>query len=551
MCNLIAMMEAKLTMKVVLSPKKDIRFVAVIISLIFSCIVLAYNQPTNGDAIVYFRSAIAYGEGGISAALYYYGWPFFSLLLHYITSFTHISLLNAGLLLNTILCALLVWGFISIIKALGGNYRMQCIAAMIILIYPYINHFRDNILRDMGYWAFYIVAMLYIIRFSNQRNWRNAILWNIAIGLATLFRIEGVIFAAFAPLFILFDPSLRFSSRIGNCLKLYSLPILIVLIGLIAILVIGDFHFLQSSRINEVLVQIQLGGSKSLNVLQTAASQASTYILNYYARHNSMAFVLGGLFTIFCTQIIINLGPVYSVLALHGVLKQRMQIKWNGKAIITSFTVINLMLFAWFMSQRLFISKRYTTGLALLLLIFVVYSVASILEKPRRKRSITRSCAIFLVAIALCYNLIGGLGHFGTNKSYIVKAGKWLKENSSSEDPIYSNTVQVFLYTERTGNNAWDIDLDRINAMQKNGKNGPDALQFNLIQNQHVFKGQTEKFISTLLNSPTQYDYLVLELSRHHDNEIAEKLEGKLDVEKVKTFQNKKGDRVYIYKVVD
>ncbi|GEM_PF-3155400 len=545
------MMEAKLTMKIFLSPKKDNRFTAIIISLIFSCIVLIHNQPTNGDAAVYFRSSIAYSEGGISAAIYYYAWPFFSIVLHYVSRLTSLSLLNSGLLINTVLCALLVWGFITIIKELGGNYQTQLIAAVVILLYPYINHFRDNILRDMGYWTFYILAFLYLLRFSAAHRWRYAILWNIAIALATLFRIEGILFAAFAPLFILFKPTLRLPARIGNCLKIYMIPIAIVIAGLITLYSIGTLDFLQGSRVSELLKQIQGGGSKILSALELASTQASTYVLDFYSRHNGLVFVLGGLLGILCNQIVVNLGPVYAILTLHGFLGRRTAFTWDGKAIIVSFATINLLLFAWFMTQHLFISKRYTTAFSLLLLLFVVYSISGIIENYQRKRSMGKGALMLLLILALCYNFIGSLGHFGTNKTYLVEAGQWLKAHSSSKHPIYSNSAQILLYAGRTGNKAWDIDTNKINLTDPEFLGNPEKIETNIVINKHLFRGQTEKMINVLLKSSTPYDYIVLELSRHRSNKIADELEEKLDVERMKVFSNKKGDRVYIYKAVD
>src|SRR6185437_14432921 len=114
----------------------------------------------------------------------------------------------------------------------GGDRQTQIFAAIVILLFPYLNHDRDNILRDFGYYAFGLISLYYFIRYFKYPNWRNAICWNVSIVIATLFRVEGLILSALAPLALLFQTQVEFKQRFTSLIKIYSLPFIIALIYL-------------------------------------------------------------------------------------------------------------------------------------------------------------------------------------------------------------------------------------------------------------------------------------------------------------------------------
>ncbi len=185
-----------------LSPGQRLYFLAILGSIILSWL-LNRNALINPDGVLYIQTAQAFLQGGLDAALAVYKWPFYSILIALIHQITQLSMDNAAILLNTFLCILIVTGFISLVKRLGGNYQVQVCAAIIILLHTGLNDHRAYIIRDFGHWAFMLYAVYFLIVYAQNRQLRYALAFGCSIFIAFLFRTEALFILLFAPLALL------------------------------------------------------------------------------------------------------------------------------------------------------------------------------------------------------------------------------------------------------------------------------------------------------------------------------------------------------------
>src|SRR3990167_10792551 len=180
---------------------------AIIISILLSLSMNMSRPLVNPDAICYLSSAESMGEYGIKAAMQLCGqakWPFYSMLIYGFVTMSHLSYVIAAYILDGFFSLFSVVMFILIVKKLGGSRRVLWLAAMVILLSHQFNSVREYIIRDHGFWAFYLISMFLLIRYYKQSTWQIALSWNISLMIATLFRIEGAFFLFAIPFFTLF-----------------------------------------------------------------------------------------------------------------------------------------------------------------------------------------------------------------------------------------------------------------------------------------------------------------------------------------------------------
>ena len=159
------------------------------LSILFSILELLPANPIDTDALYYVRAGQAYLQGGVHAALLMYRWPFFSILSAWLTQLTGFEIQTSLHVINTLLQAMIVVCFIALVKQLGADARTQRFAALVILIYPFLNYIRVYATRDSGYWAFGLLAVYFLLKFMATARLRYALLWGIAMGVASLFPI--------------------------------------------------------------------------------------------------------------------------------------------------------------------------------------------------------------------------------------------------------------------------------------------------------------------------------------------------------------------------
>jgi uncharacterized protein with PQ loop repeat len=119
----------------------DIRWTAVVASLVLSLFTLLLQETPNADAYTDARTAEIFLVDGIIAAYQHYSWATYSILIG-IVSTTGLDVFSAGLLVNAMFYAILVYAFLSIVKQINDSEPLLAIAAICILVYPQLNEYR-------------------------------------------------------------------------------------------------------------------------------------------------------------------------------------------------------------------------------------------------------------------------------------------------------------------------------------------------------------------------------------------------------------------------
>lgn len=493
------------------------RWLIIGVSIVFSLIILWHQQPSNGDALVYINTAKAYAHEGLRAALASYPWPWFSLLLYYSSQWLHLSYVMAGTVLNTLFITGIVLCFVRLSKALSGHLSAHSYypltAAIVILSFPYLNHFRDDILRDAGYYFFALSSVYYFLQYLRHADWRNALLWNVTVLLAALFRVEGVIFAVLMPLGVLCKAQSSVLLRIYNSLKLYIMPAIVSLLALLIFAVqFPHLSLLHDTRIAELQSQFSQGLVASMTSIITAADQLKIHVLGPYGQHDALTIMVFGILGIVLSNIYTTLGFFNTIFAVYGWRLRLLLSDESNKIAFYGYLSVNALICLAATSQLLFLSARYSFFGVLLLLLIASTSMTHVFLHWRT----TRTYKLLAVAAigAIIYNLVASLGHFGTSKTYIIQAAQWLNQHTPSASAIYTNDTQLAIYVQ---------------------------------QDVHVERGEPAAFIAALKRN--HVDYVAIN-SKANDIALTALLEQSMSVKKIADFGHGDGAQLTIYQKI-
>jgi len=482
------------------------------VSLLLSAWIGYRENVINPDAICYIKSAEAVGTAGIQAAANVCGqskWIFFSILIYAVSAVTHLSSILSAYFLDSIFSAISVLTFIYIVRLLNGSLSTLWLAVGVILLAHDFDSVREYIVRDHGFWAFYLISIANLLIFFRVLQWRYALLWFIAIVIATLFRIEGAVFLLLLPFSAFFLKQtvfIRFKAFFQ--LTLFTLLAVGALVAFFAIF--SQHSISQVSRLGELHYKlIHVGGMITAN-FQAASIGLAQHVLNPVATKdaNFVLFILLAVW--YAVSVISSLSCVYAILVIYALWKKILLLDIPARLVIYGCMLINVAITIIFLAENMFMSKRYLIALTLLFLLWVPFA----LDKLIQKRSEMPKWLLPLVALSIIVTSLGGIFDFGYSKAYMREAGKWLAENTPEKAAIFSNDEQVLYYSAHYGQTIFD---------------------------------QPHSLTALLQGKWENYDYLVFRESKS-ESEINVIIQMKLS--RIQTFANKRGDRVIIYKVL-
>lgn len=494
----------------VIQQRKTIYFIAAVLSLILSIWASFRSAIINPDAICYLQSA-ATMKFGLHAAMNLCGqarWPFYSALIYYFSGFTHFSYTQSAFILDGLFSLISVVTFIAIVRFFTDNIRTLLFAALIILLCHDFNAVREYIIRDHGFWAFYLLSILFLLHFMRTPNWRYALGWSSSLIIATLFRIEGLFFLLFLPFCTVLNNQL--GSRWRSFFQLNSLTIFAGFLAGIILLLHPHQSINQMGRMDDLSFQLFHGINTITQHFHDNVEILKTQILNQYSAHDAALILSLVLICWYILNIVGSVSPIFAFLITYSWWNKLFRADKSAKIVLWSYIFINIAITTIFLAERMFFSKRYLVALALTLLIWAPFALEN-LSQQWVKRRWPLSMVLFLILISA----LSGIFDFGYSKAYIRDAGYWLEMNMPKTAKFYSNDYQLMYYSHYFGESLFT-------KAQEFSANNP-------LEN----------------NTWKQYDYLAL---RFNKKDLPPKAIKELGSPLI-TFVNKRGDAVSIYQI--
>lgn len=488
---------------------------AILTSILLSCLLGYRHSVINPDGICYLLSAEMLGSASLKDVMQLCPqsqWPFYSAMIYVFAQLSHFSYGISAALLNASLSLVSVITFISIVKLLGGNKRVLWLAALVILFDHQFNILRDDVIRDHGFWAFYLISIYLLLKYFREPTWFTALLWGMSLALATLFRIEGAIFLLGMPFVAWFNVQDAWLVRAKHFIRL-NFPVLTVCFAYIIWQVLHPHPTQELGRVNEVIHQLQHAIFILGERFQTVQQALIQFVLPIEAIPDAGVAVFVMWIGLYLYNVAITLSCVYTLLVLYAC-KNRTAIKTTP--VIWGYFFFNLALTMIFLAESLFISKRYLIALSLLLMLWVPFAIDDLIQKWSSKRHrVLLSC----IALLFFVSALGGVVEFGRSKFFVRSAGTFIAETIPVNAKLYVNDFQLMYYTRHFGANIFKVL--------------PAYLQMD-----NIIHGQWK-----------QYDYLALRLRKKDNSAIAGLLTELSDIKPVKIFSDMHGNRVAVYKL--
>lgn len=500
--------------------EKQIYVVALLTSIALSYLIGYRNAVINPDGICYLLSAQTVGSASFKDVMHLCPqsqWPFYSTLIYALVQISHLSYAAAAYLLNGLLTLISVVTFIKIIKELGGTSRVLWLAALVILFAHQFNNLRDNIIRDHGFWAFYLISFYLLLKYFREPKWTTALAWNASLAIATLFRIEGIIFLLAMPLISWFCMSYSFKER-AKSFFILNLPLILIGMVLAAWQLSHPQETMQKlGRVSEVIHQLQNGFFILADRFHTSRVALIEHVLPAESTPDASIVLFMTLITWYLYNVMITLSWGYVALIIYAWISRAVVFTSKSAVVVYGYVIVNFIMTLGFLAEHLFISKRYLIAMALTMMVWVPFALNDLIKKW--SCSLRLRILLSLVSLVVFMSALSGIFEFGQSKFYIRTAGNWVANNVPANATLYANDFQLMYYTQHFHTQIFEIL--------------PTYLKINTIA-----QGQWKN-----------YDYLALRLRNKEVGEMAAVLQELNGIVPIQVFSNKRGNRVAIYKI--
>ncbi len=407
-------------------------------SLLLSAWLIALDPLINRDAIIYLRSADAYLRDGFAASQQLYGRPILPICMAMVHKFTGIPMVYAGLILVSLAYALMCSAFVATVHTLGGDRRVQLIAAIVIISHPMLNHSRSSIMRDPIYWAFLLMAFRELLLYLQQPNLAHRLRWFAYVLLATLFRFEGAFFAVLAPLSLLFTPGLE--QRLRHCLYLLVPQFLLVMLATAGYLALSSDGGLLFPAIEKYITRLQSVPAEFGEIAQNSADA----LLTFTAREDAAFAAVTSLVALLALNICRAMTWPWVITLLWGATKNLTgRFRPEHSALLLAHLLIGLFYLSLFLFINRFMLERYGSQVVIFLLLYIPFVLNSLWHAKGGawKRVLV---ATLLLGMTL------DSAHTGAgDKAFIRDAAQWVEEETPKQSSVVSNSKYIGYFGNR------------------------------------------------------------------------------------------------------
>jgi hypothetical protein len=400
-------------------------------SLLLSWIAVLGAVTVNRDAAFYLDIGQTFLDHGVAAAYQRFNWPWFSVLLgasHWLT----------GLAIETcayLWCALFMAGTCALVVACVQQ-RLPAAgywACLIVLAMPALNQFRNDILREFGFWFFCLLALWLVLRWQIRGGWIRAALVSLAVLLAALFRLEALLLVPALALWQL--PQARTRAGCLGLLQLNALPLLGASLAVVFLLLYGEISVSRAQYYFDLVDPRKLFGA-----FRQLSEQFAGTLINKYSTDDAGQIIFFGLLATLLLAFIKLFGPFALPFMYRGSWRAFKHYWLEFRPFAWSALLYAGVLMMFFVQQQ-FINSRYVSFLNLLVVPLVTIGVMIFAEHfPRLTKA--------LVAIALLV-MLSNVISLGAKKTHYVAAGAWVAQHIEADAPVYYDDARIAYYAGR------------------------------------------------------------------------------------------------------
>jgi hypothetical protein len=459
MFNLLEQLENK-------SPAQLKAGIVLLASLIAIQVQYIQHGWINPDSVLYFEAARLFANAEWKAGFEVFPWPFYALWIATVHSLTSFNIHFSAQILNVVFFAIATFSFLNIIQLAGGKQRQLIAGAIIWLSAPYmIGDVLEMLMRDEGFWAFYLTALVFFIRFYQRHAWSDAILWQVAMIVATLFRIEGFLFLILLPTALLTDSSQPFRNRVRYFLTGHSISLIIGLI-LVLTVISGVIPKTSLGRLNEIFT---LNIIQEFTALFRQKSQImSDQVLGKYLEEFAIPGLLLTFVYVIASKVLSATGLVHTGLAVMGIKYRKLMMNPQVTRLLLAVATIAIVNMALIIGKVFVLSSRYVLALSIILMVFAAFYLASLLSHHVKSVKYRKWLIPTLLGLLLIYGVKNVLPK-REGYNHMQHAVEWLKTHNTGNAPVFYDESRLRYYAEEPYTSAQVAPNDYLKQFLSNG----------------------------------------------------------------------------------
>jgi len=355
----------------------------------------------NPDSVLYLEAAKFFSNGNWKAGFEVFSWPFYSLCITLVNKITQLGVHFSAQILNVLFFAIATYSYLKIIQLAGGKQRQIIAGALIWLSAQYmIGGVLEMLMRDEGFWAFYLLSLVFFIRFYQQHQLKDALLWQVCIIIATLFRIEAILYLMFLPAILPLQSGYNIKKKWMLLLSANAINISLAMIIVMAFSFNDSLSSNLLGRLNEVFTtNLWQQFTQQLN---EKSSIMSSQVLGEYLNEFATEGLLITFLYVMSVRIISSTGISIVILSAFAIKNHQRLFNPFAFQVLSATAIIALINMALIITKVFVLSGRYVLALSFILMIFAAFFFAELLYKNQQNKKIK------WLVIALVVFMLGG-----------------------------------------------------------------------------------------------------------------------------------------------
>jgi len=402
--------------------------------LITAVIIWVHHGWINDDSVLYFEVAKSFSAGEWQAGLKLYNWPFYSLLISITHDLTKLDIQTSAQLLNILFFSITTCSFLSLIRMAGGDKFTILSGALLLFSSTYIvGDILPMLLRDQGFWAFFLAAILCFIKYLKTEKLRHAVLWQIFMLTAMLFRIEAITFLLLLPM-VLFLAKRKNAWKMflsAQSINLLSLAIILVILMLHPSMQLSDF-----GRIHEAVNIFHHNYIQITEVLSQKSELMGKHVLGSFLDEYSLMGVIMTLGCIIVIKAASTPGWIISILAAYTWRNPLIKIDKEAQHVMLWILALAIINSTMILLSTFVLSARYLISFAFIIMIFASFQLAYLI-KSRQLQSKLKYGLVIVLLMVLVIGFINNLLPKSKASNYEKEAVTWLLHENVNHLPVF------------------------------------------------------------------------------------------------------------------
>jgi hypothetical protein len=420
----------------------------------------------NNDSVLYFEAARLFALGEWQQGFKLFPWPLYSGLIALVHTISGFSLHFSAQILNVLFFGIATHSFLKLIRLCGGdNLTLLCGALLLFSSQYIVGDALQMLLRDQGFWAFFLTGIVFFVRFYRSLSWTDAIAWQLAMITAMLFRVEGITYLLALPFVLLLNKNLALSTRGFALLKAHS-------VNLSAGLIVASYLFLKGlpvsnlGRLQEIFTT-RLLEDLTRKFMQRSEIMANDVLGNFLDQFASEGLLLTFIF-IMLAKTISSAGWITAGLAAYTIRLRQQLLNHDAWRILTAVMAIALIDMFLIILKVFVLSGRYVVPLTLILITLAAFGLSELFHRqqkwPGKKRWL-----VYILVVVLALGMVKNILPKRAGHNYQQDAVAWVKSHNPDNLPVFYDSSRVRYYAAEPFIGTWMDVWQKVTEATEDG----------------------------------------------------------------------------------